>query len=188
MEKDPDMPAPPPEPLSEPKVRKVSKFKLLFLLLPIIVGALALLFGVYEIFIKSPPKVETPLIILDLDAKRELIPGEMTLQSFYFTLEGARDDPSPAVTELEIILHYHDQDDVAIINKNLVALRDMIFRIAKANGKNLLTDANLRRKLQADLLFTLNEQPFLKNHKGADGEESRILTYVQISRLRKVNA
>jgi hypothetical protein len=187
METDPDMPAPPPEPLSEPKVRKVSKFKLLFLLLPIIVGALALMFGIYEIFIKSPPKVETPLIVLDPDAKRELVPGEMTLQSFYFTLEGSEEDPSPAVTELEIILHYHDQDDVALINDNLVTLRDMIFRIAKANGKTLLSDPDLRRKLQADLLSTLHEQPFLKNHKGADGEESRVLTYVQISRLRKVN-
>jgi hypothetical protein len=64
----------------------------------------------------------------------------------------------------------------------------MIFRIAKSNGKTLLTDPNLRRKLQADLLSTLNELPFLKDHVGADGETARVLTYVQISKLRRINS
>jgi hypothetical protein len=178
-----DVPAPPPEPLSEPKVRKVSKFKFLVLIAPIVVGVLGLGIGVYEIFLKSPPKVEEPLIVIDPDFKKEPVPGEMTLERFYLTLEDP-DDVEPAVAELEIILHYRDAPDAGTIDANRVALRDMIFRITKATGKPVLTDSSVRRQLQADLLTTLNELPYLKEEteNGARG----ILTYVQISRLRKI--
>jgi flagellar basal body-associated protein FliL len=181
---DDETPVPPPEPLVEPRVRKVSKFKLLFLIAPIVVGVLGLAIGIYEIFIKSPPQVLTPLIVLDPNQKLDPVPAEMTLDSFYLSL----DDPqssNPSVAELEIILHYNDSLDAHVINQNMVVLRDFIFRISKSTGSSLLSDPNVRRQLQADLLTTLNELPFFKSN---EEEERTVLSYVQISRLRKIGS
>ncbi|MDR1167072.1 MAG: hypothetical protein LBO66_14620 [Deltaproteobacteria bacterium] len=182
-ERDPEEPAPPPEPLAPPTVRKVSKFKLLFMLGPIVLGALALLVGVYQIFLKSDPQpADQDLLILTdpLERARDPEPGEMTLDRFRMTLDGAQDSP-PAVAEIEFILHYHDAPDAFVIQNNLIEIRDIIFRVTKAQNQALLNTPSIRRQLQADLLSTLNDLPPLKGD-----QESQVLTYVQISVLRKI--
>jgi flagellar basal body-associated protein FliL len=172
-------PAPPPEPLQQPAQRKVSKLKLLFFLVPIVVGVALLLFGVYHIFFSgSEPVPEPELVLTDpLDVSTEPEPGELALKPFLVTLEG--DDGSKAVAQIDFILHYHDTPDMALINHNLTEVRDLIFRITRSRGPALLSDANTRRQLQADLLTTLNELPAFKS------ENEQKLTYVQISTLRK---
>ncbi|MDR2460671.1 MAG: hypothetical protein LBE38_07820 [Deltaproteobacteria bacterium] len=180
VEQDDDTPAPPPEPLVEPKVRKVSKLKLLFLVLPIAVGVIGLLLGIYEIFIKKPPASEqVPLVLIDpLDSAQE--PGDMTLERFYITLDDV-DGKGPLVVELEIILFYSDRLDVGLIRSNLVTLRDIIYRITKSTGSKVLTDNNVRRQLQADLLTTLNQIIPFNETAG-----HQVLSFVQISSLRKI--
>jgi hypothetical protein len=179
---DEDVPAPPPEPLSPPTVKKVSKFKLLFLVGTMALGTLGLLFAIYQIFIKgtrepeSPPLVITPETLVD---SREPEPGEMTLGRFRLTLDAGEGD-TPTVAELEIILHYHDTGDEDIIMANMVILRDAIYRISKRRGSGILKDPAQRRQLQADLLATLNDLPPFRTD-----QESRFLTYVQISFLRR---
>jgi hypothetical protein len=153
------------------------------MLIPLVLGVLALVFGAWQIFFTSPPP-EDELVLLaitdPLSVVREPEPGEMTLERFHLTLEGQEDRP-PAVAEIEFILHYHDTPDAFIIQNNMVELRDIIFRVTKAQGQALLTNSGVRRQLQADLLSTLNELPAFKRD-----EENRILTYVQISVLRRV--
>jgi flagellar basal body-associated protein FliL len=178
-----EMPAPPPEPLKEPLARKVSKFKLLFLVVPVALGALGLLFGIYQIFIKSPPAPPVPDVVIspqELMDTRDPVPGEMTLGRFTLTLDAAGND-GPAVAELEIILHYHDTADERVIRANMIYLRDVIFRIAKRRGSGILKDPAQRRQLQADLLATLNDLPHFRTD-----QEHQFLTYVQISLLRRV--
>jgi flagellar basal body-associated protein FliL len=183
QELDPDMPAPPPEPLKEPTARKVSKFKLLFLVVPVALGALGLLFGIYQIFIKSPPPPPAPELVISPQALRDTrdpVPGEMTLGRFTLTLDAAGGE-GPAVAELEIILHYHDTLDERVIRANMIYLRDVIFRIAKSRGAGILKDPAQRRQLQADLLATLNDLPHFRTD-----QEHQFLTYVQISVLKRV--
>jgi flagellar basal body-associated protein FliL len=187
LPEDPDdyAPAPPPEPLAAPTVRKVSKFKLLFLIVPVAVGALGLLFGIYQIFLKdrdgapepAPGVVITPEALVDT---REPVPGEMPLGRFMLTLDASGGE-GPAVAQMEIILHYHDTGDERVIRANMVFLRDAIFRITKSRGAGILKDPAQRRQLQADLLATLNELPAFRTD-----QEHRCLTYVQISLLKGV--
>jgi flagellar basal body-associated protein FliL len=180
---DPDEPAPPPEPLSPPTQKKVSKFKLLSLVLPVTLGAIGLMLGVYQIFIKGAPSQEgaglviTPESLVD---DREPVPGELTLERFLLTLDPVGEE-GPAVAMLEIILHYHDAPDEQIIKANMVLLRDAIFRITKRRGAGILKDPAQRRQLQADLLVTLNDLPAFRTD-----QEHQFLTYVQISVLKRV--
>ncbi|MDR3153567.1 MAG: hypothetical protein LBW85_04665, partial [Deltaproteobacteria bacterium] len=172
---------PPPSAPATP--RKVSKFKLMFLVVPVALGALGLLFGIYQIFIKSEPPPETPALVISPEAlvdTREAVPGELTLGRFLLSLEQAEGEPS-AVAELEIILHFHDAADEWRLNANMVILRDAIFRLAKSRGSGILRDPAQRRQLQADLLATLNALPQFRTD-----QEHQFLTYVQISLLKKV--
>ncbi|MDR2352936.1 MAG: hypothetical protein LBF22_07180 [Deltaproteobacteria bacterium] len=182
-EKLPDEPVFAPEPFNPPTSKKISKLKLTMMLLPVVLGVGGLFFGIFQIFFKEVPQPD-PLDLLiiqsPLDRHKEPIPGEFTLASFYMTLE-SNDGSPPVVAEMEIILHYQDTQYSVLLEDNLVELRDVIFRISKAQGKHLLSDPTLRRQLQANLLRTLNELPFLK----AD-QENQVLTYVQISLLRQV--
>jgi flagellar basal body-associated protein FliL len=176
-------PAPEPEPAGPPALRKVSKFKLLFLVVPVAVGALGLLWGIYQFFIKSPVEPPAPVVVITPETlvdTREPVPGEMNLGRFLLTLD-AEGDGEPAVAMLEIILHYHDTVDEQKINANMVILRDTIFRITQNRGARILKDPAMRRQLQADLLATLNSLPPFRTD-----QEHQFLTYVQISMLKGV--
>jgi flagellar basal body-associated protein FliL len=175
-----DEPAPPPEPLSEPHVRKVSRYKLLFLVVPIAVG-LAGLIAAWHIFFRSPPQMEveqSPLAPAALVEERPPAPGEMTLGKFFLDL--GQETGQGLVVEMEIILHYGDAPDALLIDGHMVEIRDLIYRLAKDRGPGILSDPAVRRQLQADLLSTLNALP----HFGT-GAEPR-LTYVQISLMRRM--
>jgi flagellar basal body-associated protein FliL len=173
-------PAPPPEPLLAPAQRKVSKLKLLFFIVPVVVGVALLLFGLYHIFFsKGEPPPEPELVLTDpLDMVVEPEPGEVTLAPFKMTLEG--EDGARAVAQIDFIIHYHDTPDGELIRTNMVEIRDLIYRITKARGPQLLSDSTVRRKLQADLLSTINDMPPFKT------DSDPKVTYVQISVLRKM--
>jgi flagellar basal body-associated protein FliL len=105
------------------------------------------------------------------------MPGELALGRFYMTLG---EDQEHAFVEMEITLHYQDAPDLEIIKAENTLIRDIIYRLTKPLGPTLLTDPEIRRQLQADLLVTLNNIEALRG----DPEEPRI-TYVQISLLSR---
>jgi len=169
------------EPLAAPVVRKVPKFKLLLLIGILFLGVGGLGFGIYRIFFKSlpPNHNEAPLAVEtdDLVENGEYEPGEVTLERFYINMDGGA---LTGVVELEIILHYRDKRDSQVIQSEIVLIRDMIYRLAKAAGADILSKTDSRRKLQRDLFGVLNN---LASFKG-DLDNPRI-TYVQISLLRR---
>jgi flagellar basal body-associated protein FliL len=113
-----------------------------------------------------------------LDVVIEPEPGEVALAPFKMTLEGAEGET--AVAQIDFIIHYSDRPDGELIKENIVEVRDIFYRITKARGPQLLSDSAVRRKLQADLLSTINDMPPFKT----EGEPR--VTYVQISLLRKM--
>jgi flagellar basal body-associated protein FliL len=168
------------EPLAAPVIRKVPKFKLFLLIGILFLGVGGLGFGIYRIFFKSPPVTPSsaPFAVEDdLIEEADPEPGEVTLERFFINLGSG----NQAVTvEMEIILHYRDKLDSQIIGAEVVLIRDMIYRLTKAVGVEILSKTEVRRKLQSDLLGVLNNlDPF----KG-DPDNPR-LTYVQISLLRR---
>jgi flagellar basal body-associated protein FliL len=186
----PDEPAPDPSPeadlaaeaaLSPAEVKKVARYKMLIVLGTLGVVVLGMLFALYRIFFRSaPPAPQVRPFVVEPDtllSARAPIPGEMPLGRFYLTLGEA---PDSVVVEMEITLHYHDSPDAPLISGEMTLIRDLIYRLTKPLGPALLTDPDVRRQLQADLLQTLNNIEALRS----DPADPR-LTYVQISLLGK---
>jgi flagellar basal body-associated protein FliL len=186
----PEEPAPDPSPeadlageaaLTPAEIKKVARYKMLIVLGTLGVVVLGMLFALYRIFFRSvPPAPQVRPFVVEPDSllsSRAPMPGEMPLGRFYLTLGEA---PDSVVVEMEITLHYHDSPDAALINSEMTLIRDLIYRLTKSLGPSLLTDSDVRRQLQADLLQTLNNLEALRS----DPADPR-LTYVQISLLSK---
>ena len=183
----PDEPLPPAEeiidvaPLSPSDVKKVARYKM-FLVLGILgVVVLGMLFALYRIFFHTvPPQPQVRPFVVEPDSlivSRTPMPGEFPLGRFYMTLgQGAE----AVVVEMEIVLHYRDARDLPLIENELILIRDLIYRLTKPLGPALLTNLDVRRQLQADLLQTLNGIETLRS----DPDDPR-LTYVQIPVLTR---
>jgi flagellar basal body-associated protein FliL len=167
-------------PLAQPTVKKVPKYKMFIVLGTLGLVVLGMAFAVWRIFIRSASTApqSRPFVVAPdpLTYSREPMPGEMPLERFYISLSDGAE--AAAVVEMEIILHYRDTPDAALIASEIILIRDLIYRLAKATGPALLSDQDVRRQLQADLLHTLNNIDALRS----DPVDPR-LTYVQISLL-----
>ena len=189
-----DAPAPEPEaapppaeevmdlaPLSSDGIRKVARYKMLIVLATLGVVVLGTLFALYRIFFKTVPQAPAvrPFVVEpdSLLASRAAMPGEMPLGRFFLTLGEASE---AVVVEMEITLHYHDSPDAPIIVREMTLIRDIVYRLTESFGPSLLTDSDVRRQLQGDLLQTLNNIEALRS----DPADPR-LTYVQITLLAK---
>jgi flagellar basal body-associated protein FliL len=167
------------EPISQSGVKKVNRIKLFILFGLLSLFAIGLLFAVYRIFFSHVEVPVAPVIETEpVETIKAPIPGELVLDRFFITC--GEDNNNAVVIEMEIILHYRDESDVFTINSNMTFVRDLIYRLTKAVGTDLLVDVQKRHKLQADLLSTLNN---LDSFKSISGEPT--LTYVQISILKR---
>ncbi|MDR1488015.1 MAG: hypothetical protein LBT62_08520 [Deltaproteobacteria bacterium] len=160
-----------------PTVKKVPKYKMAILAGTLVLVLLGLGWASYQIFFKTEPTAPQMNLEPDPLTVAAPVPGELALKRFLIDM--TQDDQS-VVVELEIVLHYHDAADTLLIEREQTVIRDYIFRITKAAGPAILNNADLKKKLQADLLTTLNNISSLKS----DSSEPK-LTYVQISLLRK---
>jgi flagellar basal body-associated protein FliL len=161
-------------------VKKVARVKMFILVATVSVIVLGLGFAIYGIFFANRPTPLPPARVIEADslnATRVLIPGELPLDRFTITLDEVL---PPVVVEMDVILHYHDYEDESVIKSRLYMIRDLIFRLTKAEGQPILTDPERRARFQADLLTTLNNIEELRS----DSENPR-LTYVQIGLLRQ---
>ncbi|MDR0547800.1 MAG: hypothetical protein LBI10_00040 [Deltaproteobacteria bacterium] len=184
-----DAPEPPPAPTKapeqvpppKPQVVKFASYKLFIFIGILVVAASGLTFGVYNIFFKknAPPSPPREEIVFedDLAQPKAKVPGVFKLDRFLLSLGPDEDE---TVVEMEILLHYRDEPVVEAIKNETLIIRDLIFRVARTISPGVVTDADIRRQLQANLLKTLNNLPSFQSDP-ADPS----LTYVQISLLKK---
>jgi len=158
--------------LEDEGAHKIPKYKLLIIVIPSILVLLGLTFGIYKLFFSSPAPQEKPkvLIINPEVPPRELVPGEMALSPFYLTYPTSSGE---TVVEMSVILHYNDKTDIMVIDQNLTALRDAIFRLSSGKGAGLISDGETQRILRQELTEICNKI------LGAQR-----VSYVQINQLR----
>jgi sulfur carrier protein ThiS len=71
------------------------------------------------------------------------MPGEMTLARFVASLGQG---PESVVVEMEIILHYHDAPDEALIKGEMTLIRNTVYLLLKEAGPAILGDPEVRRR------------------------------------------
>jgi flagellar basal body-associated protein FliL len=171
-----------PDPLAKPHTVKVAHYKLFIFIGVIFLAVSALGYGAYRIFFQKPaPSAGPPPIDYsledDLATTRPKNPGVFTLERFYVNLGS---ETSGTVVEMEILLHYKDDSVADVIRAEMTVVRDLIYRLTRSTPPSVLTELDERRRLQANLLRTLNNLPAFSGDP-ADPD----LTYVQIGLLKK---
>ena len=176
-EPEPEFPAPPePAPTieteHEPPKKRIPRVKLLLIVVPALVVALGLVFGVYKLFFssKQDPGAARELVIDPRVPPRDPQPGEMPLEAFYIGFPGNQGD---TLVEMTVVLHYNDFPDKAVVGEQLGTVRDLIFRAAQGKGSQVISDGEMQKALREELAANINL---------ALGHEA--VSYVQITQIR----
>ena len=166
----PDDPAqaPPPPPEAAPH-HKIPLAKLLILVLPTLAVLVVLGLVVHRLFIHTPPPPPEVLVIDPAPSAREPEPGEIPLKPFYINFAG---EPE-VIVEMSAVLYYNDISDRELIEANLPSVREVIFRLTRNKGGQVVTNGGMQRALRQELRQAANE---------ALGAEA--ISYVQLTQFR----
>lgn len=173
---EPEPPAPEPaavveEPPLEPVKKKIPKLKLLIIVVPALLVALVLIFGIYKFFLAKEDVAEVRELVIDPRVPpRDPVPGELSMEAFYIGFPGSQGD---TLVEMTVVLHYNDVTDKALIEERLPAVRDLIFRATQGKGSQVISDGEIQKGLRQELADNINL---------ALGRAS--VSYVQITQIR----
>ncbi|MDR2725718.1 MAG: flagellar basal body-associated FliL family protein [Candidatus Adiutrix sp.] len=169
---EPAAPAPapePPPPEAEAHHHRIPLAKLLILVLPALVVLVGLGFVIHRLFIHTPPPPPEVLVIDPTVPPREPEPGEVPLKPFYINFAG---EPE-VIVEMSAVLYYNDISDRELIEANLPSVREVIFRLTRNKGGQVVTNGGIQRALRQELRQAANE---------ALGAEA--ISYVQLTQFR----
>jgi len=162
-------PAPAEEPPEAAPHHKVPFLKLLTLVVPAILILIGLGWAVHRLFIHTPPPPPQVLVIDPSLPPHEPEPGEVPLKPFYINFAG---EPE-VIVEMSAVLYYNDISDRELIVENLPSVREVIFRITRSKGSEVVTNGGIQRALRQELLQAANEV------LGA-----KAISYVQLTQFR----
>jgi len=164
-------PAPKPaQPPLEPPPKPRSRLKFLALLPPILMLLGGLGWFAHQHFNQAPPP-PPPVLVIDptVPPRGELEPGEMLLKPFYINFAGQPE----TIVEMTVMLYYNDTPDRELIEANLPVVREVVFRLTRNKGRQVVTNANLQRALRRELV---------KETNAALGAEA--VSYIQLTQFR----
>jgi flagellar basal body-associated protein FliL len=167
----PAEPPPPvePAPPEAPARHKIPLVKLLILALPALVVLAGLGWAIHRLFLYTPPPPPPILVIDPTVPAREMEPGALPLNPFYINFVG---DPE-TIVEMAVQLFYNDVPDRELVEANLPLVREIIFRLTKNKGNQVVTSGELQRALRRELLQAINA-----------ALEAEAISYVQLTQFR----